>query len=370
MLRAQSALGMNRSEIARVPGVEWEADSGPRVAVVIVNYRTPALAIEAVRSLEKDRGTLLGLHVIVVDGGSGDGSDRILAEAFGAPEFVEWVSVLPMSINGGFGWANNQAILRLLQQESPPAFIHLLNPDAMIEEGSIRALLAELEAHPRCAAVGSLLIEADGKPSGSAFRFPTPAREFTRGAQIGLIGRLLGIEELVISSDAAVEADWVTGASVLFRSEALREVGLFDDGFFLYFEEVELMWRLRRAGWTIRHEPASRVVHIGGAATGVDYEASRRAKRRMPAYWFESRRRFFVRTHGRGGAVLAAFAWAAAAPIGMVRALAKRDWSARFDHEFRDHLRLSLAGRGIDDVASVPAWNDPFDVQPAWMRAA
>src|SRR5206468_12119595 len=110
--------------------------------------------------------------------------------------------------------------------------------------------------------------------AASAFRFPSAGRELTGAARSEKLGRVLGIAPLVIEAGHSVEVDWVTGASVLLRSEALRDVGLFDDGFFLYFEEVELMHRFHSNGWTVRHVPRSRVVHREGSATGLGSAAA------------------------------------------------------------------------------------------------
>ena len=96
----------------------------------------------------------------------------------------------------------------------------------------------------------------------------------------------------------------------MFRSSALRQSGLFDEGFFLYHEELELMWRLRRAGWTIAFEPRSRVRHIGGVATGMGSQNSADLiEPRSPAYWYRSRSRYFALTRGRPVAALAFMAW-------------------------------------------------------------
>ena len=211
-----------------------ESIAGAAVAVVIVNYRTPELTMRCVAALRSERELLPRLRAIVVDGGSADRSAEELANALAAPEYEKWVTFLPLSINGGFGWANNQAILGLSREVSPPEFIHLVNPDAEIEGGAVARLVEELQTNERCGAAGSQLLTEAGIPAGSAFRFPSAAREFIGAAQSAKLARLLGIAPTVVW--AGREVDWVTGASVMFRSAALRETGLFDDGFFLYFE--------------------------------------------------------------------------------------------------------------------------------------
>lgn len=336
-----------------------------RVAIVIVNYRTPDLAIRCLRSLAADRAAVPDMEAIIVDGGSGDGSAERLADALRDPAFTGWASLIALPINGGFGWANNQAMLGLLQRADPPDYIHLLNPDTEIEAGAVRRLADHLDGDDRCGAVGSLLLDPDGTPSGSAFRFPSIGREFLRGCATPMLGRLLQISE-TLAEDNDTAPDWVTGASVMLRAEALRQSGLFDDGFFLYFEEVELMWRLRQAGWRIAFQRQSRVFHVGGAATGVRVtKATRR-----PAYWFDSRRRFLLRTRGAAGLWLATIGWIAGRAVWRLREmlrLTKRQPAA--SPETADHLRRSFIIRTRDRRNAVTRWNDPIGRPPAWMDA-
>lgn len=340
-----------------------------RVAVVIVNYRTPELATACLRSLKPEKAAIPQLQVVVADGASLDGSAERLAHAVTEPEFRGWVSFLPLPVNGGFGWANNQVISSLLAQASPPEYIHLLNPDCEIESGAVIALLRYLSEHPQTSAVGSQLLEPDGSITGSAFSFPSIRGEFSRGARTGFVDRLLKVPPVSICATASCEVDWATGASVMFRRTALEAVGFFDEGFFLYHEEIELMWRLRRAGWTIAFEPRSRVRHVGGASTGVHSRKTRgRVEPRKPSYWYRSRARFFGRTRGKRVAILAYFAWLAGYSLwAMRRALQLAPGAKPFSHEVRDHCRYALPRRS-DGIAAVPASTDPPAASPAWME--
>ncbi|QNN68646.1 glycosyltransferase family 2 protein [Sphingomonas lutea] len=339
-----------------------------RIAVVTVNYRTSDLAIRCLEALAPERALLPKLKALVVDGGSADGSADRLTAFVAERVWTSWVTVVPLELNGGFGWANNQAILRLLKDEEPPDFIHLLNPDAEIEVGAVKALLDDLLAHPLAGASGSQLLSDTGELEGSAFTFPTLLGEFSRGAQTGIIDRLLSIPPVALppASDS-VDADWVTGASVMFRTEALRQVGLFDDGFFLYHEEVELMWRLRRAGWMIRHVPRSRVRHIGGAATGLQNAATSGSSRpRRPAYWYESRRRFFSLTRGRAAAAAAACLWLMGYVAWTVRRVFGLTRGGSVKRELWDELRLVIPWRR-DVPSESTRWDEPRSEIPAWM---
>ena len=337
------------------------------VAIVIVNYRTPEMTLASVRTLAIERVTMPDLRVVVVDGGSGDGSADALRAGLAA---YDWVELLALDFNGGFGWANNQAMLRLLQGDDPPAFIHLLNPDAVIMPGAVVALRDTMTAHPRCAAVGSQLLGGDGSKAGCAFRFPSVAREFFRGCQMNRVGKAIGLPEGILRPDVPAEVDWVTGASVMLRAEALRAVGLFDTGFFLYFEEVELMHRLTRAGWTVRFAPDSRVLHIGGAATGMA-GAELHERDVIPDYMFASRRRFFTQVYGATGARNATLAWLAGNRVlRTVKRLGILKDRPPAQAERTGMHRHGISASLIDNTPAVTNWNDPPGTLPAWHQAS
>jgi len=336
------------------------------IAVVIVNYRTPDLTERCLGALKPERALLPKLRAIVVDGGSGDGSAARLVDVATSADYADWVSFLPLPINGGFGWANNQAIQTLAGEAQPPQFIHLLNPDAEVLPGAVAALVEEMIDHPRCGAAGSQLLDEAGRQVGSAFRFPSPGRELIGAAQSEALGRLLGITPLVVRSPTSIEVDWVTGASVMLRGEALRTTGLFDDGFFLYFEEVELMHRMKARGWMVRHVPASRVAHLEGASTGIGSSAEPRP---LPDFWYRSRRRYFALTGGSGTALAADCCWLAGDLMTSLKSLMGRSATGQRPRA-RDMVRLGLWPRHGDQVPSVPAWGEAPGKPPSWMAGA
>ena len=337
------------------------------VAIVIVNYRTPDLTLACIAALEHERAQIPGLRVVVVDGGSGDGSAEAMQTAL---QGRDWVQLIALDFNGGFGWANNQGMLRLLQQSDPPVYIHLLNPDTVPTPGAVIALRETLRSFPACAAVGSQLVDEHGTPLGSAFRFPSVAREFFRGAQMNRVGRMLGVSESILRPTTSTVVDWVTGASVMFRAEALRQVGLFDSGFFLYYEEVELMHRLTRAGWEIRFTPHSRVQHIGGAATGMA-GAELHERSTIPEYMFASRQRFFALAWGKRAARRAARAWLAGNRLlRTVKSVGLMKLRPSADAERAGVVRQQSKLGVLDLSAGATRWGDPPGRLPAWHRVA
>lgn len=343
-----------------------QAASG--VTVIVVNYRTPDLAIACIDALRPERALVPGLRAILVEGGSGDGSAERLAAAVAGDG--EWLHFMPLPINGGYAWANNQAILHAMQGQHAPAFVHLLNPDAAIEPGAVARLIEHLQRMPGCGAVGSQLIDPGGPYQVSAFRFPRLGSELARGAETPGLLKLTGTPDPVMAhSDVAIETDWVPGASVMIRTAALRETGLFDDGFFLYFEEVELMWRIRRAGWSIWLEPASRVRHVAGAATGVQADGSALAAKPRPDYWYRAQRRVMVRILGPARARLSLAIWMAGRALGAVR---ERLQPARAMHrppgEVAAVKRAWARPMAIDATSAAVDWRTPPGAAPAWMR--
>jgi GT2 family glycosyltransferase len=342
--------------------------AGRTIAVIIVNYRTADLAIDCVRTLDEERADFPDLRVVLIDGGSADGSAEQLDAAFS--DQADWVSLLPLPINGGFAYANNQGLLALAEAEALPRYVLLLNPDARVRRGALAKLVALLDANPRAGAVGARLEHEDGQEQGSAFPFPSISRELSRAARTGFVSRLFRQEQSAFSSDHACRVPWATGAAVALRTEALAEVGLFDDGFFLYFEETELMHRLARAHWEIWHEPAARVVHLAGRATQIrDPATGRLLAKRLPRYWYDSRRRYFVRTAGKAATIAAGLAWLAGRSLWQLRCLVTRRADDDPIRSTRDFLAFSLWPRGEDDRRiPLPRFGAARGGTPVWMQ--
>ena len=159
----------------------------------------------------------------------------------------------------------------------------------------------------------------DGAPHTTAFRFPTIASEFEGAAKTGPVSRLL--KNSIVAPDLPTETtpvDWLAGASVLMRRSVLDQVGLFDESFFLYFEETDLCLRAARAGWPTVYVVESRVMHLGSVSTGM------KEWRRVPGYWFASRRHYFQKNHGRLYALAATLAHVAGLGLYGLRVLVQR----------------------------------------------
>ena len=338
------------------------------LAVIVVNYRTPELTVRCIDAIGEARGAFPGLRLIVVDGFSEDASVERIAGSIAAKGQAEWVTLLPLDVNGGFAFANNRAIAELQRAGPLPELVALINPDARVRPGALEAMAALLAREPRAGAVGGLLIHEDGRRQTSAFRFPSLRDEFCRGAHTALIERLLRVPPTSIDLDVAGEVPWVTGAAVMLRTEALQASGLFDEGFFLYFEETELMHRILRAGWSIWHEPAARVVHASGAATQIrDPDTGLPRACRMPRYWYDSRRRYFALTHGRGYALLTGLAWLTGRGWWRLRQLVVPRPENGTVRSIGDMLQYGMWPSRQDGEPAVVTLDTPPHDRPAWM---
>lgn len=269
-----------------------------QVLVVIVNFQTARLVVDCLQSLADERSRHPGLRVAVVDNPGGDDSAAQLRSAIAANQWQDWVELLAMPRNGGFAYGVNAGVQPALNSPNPPDAFLLLNPDTYIRPGAVADLSDYLAAHQDVGMVGSRLEDADGTPQHSRFRFPSIATTLDEGLQLGIVTRLLGdritCPPLV---DTPHEIDWLSGACMLIRREVFAQVGPFDEGYFLYFEELDFSRRAHDQGFRSHYVPRARVVHLVGQSTGVTVR-DRRPERR-PGYWFTSRSRYYRKHHGR-----------------------------------------------------------------------
>jgi hypothetical protein len=340
---------------------------GSPVLIVIVNYRTSDLAVECLRSIEAEAGDPAVARVAVVDNRSDDGSVERLRTAIARHGWSHWAELIASERNGGFAAGNNLAIRAELAR--PPSeragFVLLLNPDTVIRPGALRELLAFMKEHPEAGIAGSRIEDSEGRPQGSARRFPSPLGELESAARLGPLTRLLRRHTVPMKEgEQPLRCDWVSGAAMMIRADVFSKIGLLDEGYFLYYEEVDFCHRAAAAGWQIWSVPGSRVVHYEGASTGI-----RNRRRRRPGYWYESRRRFFVKLLGPRAWLLADCCWAAGRliwtaqklsgfvacrdgdPIGFAADLIGGDWKAWTSGRWRTFRDLPAPERGPGNAA-------------------
>jgi GT2 family glycosyltransferase len=274
-----------------------------KTRIIIVNYRTPGLVADCLHSLLGDVRAEPDCRVIVVDNASGDDSVSRLQTTIKAAGWT-WAEVLPLDHNGGFAFGNNAAIRPLHRSDDPPAYFHLLNPDTYIRPGAVSKLIDFMEGHPEVGIAGSGLEYPNGRPQCAAFHFHGLLSELESGIRFGPVTKVL--QRWMVAPpprDVPHRTDWVCGASMMIRNEVFDAIGLMDEGFFLYYEETDFCLRAKQAGWPCWFVPRSRVVHLEGQSTGATGAAVKR--RRLPKFWFDSRRRYFRKHHGAGYELMA-----------------------------------------------------------------
>lgn len=356
---AQAVAGSAAAPAAAAPG-------GPRLVVVIVNYRTAGLTVDCLASLAPEVARLPGTRVIVTDNLSGDDSVDRIGAAIRDRAWHDWATVMPLPKNGGFAYGNNEAIRAALAGADRPQYVLLLNPDTLVRPKALEALVEFMDRHPDVGIAGSRLEDPDGTPQRSAFRFHSVVNEFEGGLRFGPVSRVL--TKHVVAPDVSavpVRTDWVAGASMIVRRDVFEAVGLLDEQYFMYFEEVDFCLRASRAGFPCWYVPDSRVVHLVGQASGVT-DPTRRRKRR-PAYWFESRRRYFVKNFGRTYAAAADAAFMASFATWRARRKVQGKPDTDPDRMLGDFAQHSVFAKGFSPSPTLPL--SPPTERPLSLRA-
>jgi N-acetylglucosaminyl-diphospho-decaprenol L-rhamnosyltransferase len=244
-------------------GLAWKkrrsyaiADRMSQISVAIINYNTRHVLRACLVSAIADGAT----DIVVADNGSTDGSLEMLRQEFTT------ATVLVDGSNPGYGGASNAAIERCRFE-----YVLLLNSDTVLYPGALGTLRDYLDAHPRVAILGPRLRNPDGTLQRSLHQFPTPLVTLLDYSWVGpFVGLIPGLRKLYLASDSHEHAravPWVTGAALALRKSAFQAVGGFDPSFFMYYEEVDLSYRLHRAGWETHFTPEAEVTHVGGAST-------------------------------------------------------------------------------------------------------
>jgi GT2 family glycosyltransferase len=294
------------------------------LSVSIVNTGSRELLLACLETLPRD-----GAEIVVLDNASEDGSADAVRERF--PD----VRVIAQEFRAGFG-ANHNTVIRATEGR----YVYVLNEDTTADDWAFGRIVEYLDAHPRVAALGPRLVYPDGRVQDSAWRFPTP---FVSTLGLLTVGKL-GVTQ---SGGAATRAvDWVMGAALVLRRDALDEVGLFDEGFFLYSEEVDLQARLREAGWEVHYFPEATVVHHESQFSAEIPE------RRINEMW-RSRHRYWHKHHGAVGARVAALATGGQYAVRAAFAPLKQRSSRRMLLHARDSW--SVRGPGLRELAD--EWN-------------
>jgi GT2 family glycosyltransferase len=259
-------------------------EAHPQLSVLVVNYNTRDLLLECITSVFESTHSI-NVEVVVVDNASSDGSFEAVRKAF--PQ----VSVIANATNRGFGAACNQAI----SLTSSP-FLLLLNSDARLTPKAFQALWQCVSQNPRCGAAGCGMIDAQGRELTNARNFLTTFNQalemlsLTRRIRSRFFRRTHVPAFDRDSLDCSV--DWIDASCLMLRRTALEDVGLFDEQFFMYSEDEDLCFRLRKAGWSICFSAGGGAVHQGGASTAQNPDE-------MLVHFYSSQMRLLLKHRGR-----------------------------------------------------------------------
>jgi len=246
-------------------------ETGLDLSIVIVNWNTLNLLAQCLESLVTSPNLQISdsldqpgshhlspvrIEVLVVDNASTDGSTAMVRARF------PWVRLIENQENVGFARANNQAI-----RESQGHFVLLLNPDTEVKSGALKILVRFMDAHPQTGAVGPRLLNPDGTLQASCHPAPTLPGELWRLSHLDALWpyALYPMSEWALDTPRRV--DVLQGACLLLRRSALDQVGLLDEDYFMYSEEVDLCHRLKQTSWSLYWVPEAQVVHYGGQST-------------------------------------------------------------------------------------------------------
>lgn len=256
------------------------------VSTIVISYNTAHLLPEMMGKLQA-ASSGLAVETVIVDNASNDESVALIRAKYADCTLI----VNPSNV--GFGRANNQA-LPLLRGE----FVLLLNTDAFVGPNSLKETVAYMRAHPKCGILGVKLAGRDGQLQPSARFFPTPWNAFLHrtGLQKYFKGTRM-VDDADWDHTSAVQCDWVPGCYYLIRKAVIDQVGLFDPRYFLYFEEVDLCFSAKKAGWDVVSLPDITVVHIGGESAKSD-GAITKSGRQLQALQIESELLYFKKNHG------------------------------------------------------------------------
>lgn len=257
----------------------------PSLSVCLVNWNTRDLLAACLDSVIAQAGDL-ALHIIVVDNASSDGSAEMVRERFPA------VTLIANDRNLGYAAATNQAL-----QAVPAGYRLLLNPDVVVQPGAVQALVSFLEGHPRAGAAAPQLVYPDGRVQSSCRGFPTPltvlldmldwSRRFPH---------LRALREYRLDAwthDSERQVDQPMASALLLRGTALEQTGLMDQGCPIFFNDVDLCYRLREAGWEIWFTPTAQMIHHSGSS--IAQVAPQRRLQMWYAGWVHYYRKHFRR---------------------------------------------------------------------------
>ena len=252
---------------------------------------------------------------MVVDNASNDGSVGVIQQWLDERSVGELVTLISSSDNSGFSGGNNTGVAALDAE-----YYLLLNSDTLIRKGAVSTLLSAAKSEEKVGLVSPRLEWPDGLAQESCFRFHTPISQIIESANTGFITKVLQKYNVPYSvCNKIAFYDWTSFACVLIKAEVFNDIGLMDDGYFMYFEDVAFSHKAQQAGWKVMNVPDAHVVHLRGGSSPLKSQAKQR--KRLPRYFYESRTRFFYQVYGHVGLLMANILWTLGYGVSLLRSL-------------------------------------------------
>jgi N-acetylglucosaminyl-diphospho-decaprenol L-rhamnosyltransferase len=256
------------------------------VSVILVSYNTAKMTLEVLKALDASICTA-AIQVLVVDNASKDNSVSLIKQHYPNIRLIE------NKKNVGFGRANNQIL-----GEADGDFVLLLNTDAFVEEHTIQKTVDFMISNPRCGVLGVRLVGLNQDQQPSCRFFPTPVNDFlARTGLYKLFTNVKLIDDVNWDPTVTRSCDWVPGCFYLIRKQVISDVGLFDPIFFLYSEEVDHCFAVKKAGWDVQYFSEVSVVHVGGESAKSDGAITSKGKQ-LNQLQVESEMLYFRKNHG------------------------------------------------------------------------
>lgn len=272
-------------------------ENKPSISIVTVTYNAESFIDRYAESVCKLLQTHRNINLAVVDNASSDKTLEKLQTHIKEAGIESQATLVASAVNLGFGKACNLGAQK--SQQWNPSFYWFLNPDTVIDTSAAEELIRCFKENSNADFVGSALKNEQGEKRSAAFRFPKILTVFLSNARVGLLDKVFPQHVNTIPlQQFPFYTDWVSGASFMVKQEVFAQLKGFDPFYFLYFEEVDLFLRAKRAGYQTLFCPSSVIFHESGASTGINKKNSQEIKPR-PDYWFESRRYFYLQRFGR-----------------------------------------------------------------------
>ena len=292
------------------------------ILVVITCYKVPDLTIDCLRSISQERVQIPDLKVGICDNGNEDDTLLKLNQAILENGWQDWVHIKSVMPNCGFAGGNNVILREALNSSNIPDFFLLLNADTIVRPGALSSLLTAARTHKNAGIICPRLEWPSGEAQISCFRYISPISEMLAAASTGLLDRLFHKWEVPLPVvDLPREIEWGSFACALIRKEVFLDIGVLDEGYYLYFDDVDYCRSANNAGWKVLYWPEAHIVHLRGKSNPVKEKTAQ--KKRRPGYWYVSRSWYISKFYGKIGLFTANLLWLTGRMVSLLRELAR-----------------------------------------------